>query len=141
MPCNTISLAIACAGAAARIMQVLQSSLALQSCHMLVNGPKGYSEKEKPPLPAGQPPASPTSLFVQKEMREPTATSYSSSRPLGMALKLSHPGQLFKTKGGDRTVEIQRCSYMQLTGGWLSAYILSWVLVSWVYVYLLILPY
>lgn len=53
MPCSTISLAISWTGAAARITQVLWSSLGLQSCHMLINGPKGSPEKEKQPLPAG----------------------------------------------------------------------------------------
>lgn len=43
-------------------------------------------------------------------------------RPSGMALKLSHSGQLFKMKGGDGAVQIWLCSSSSLraTSGWVA---------------------
>lgn len=91
MPCRIVSLAILWAGAAARITQVQWSSLGLQLCHMLINGPKGPPEKEKQP----QPRASPSILFVQKEKCEQTATSYSSEIQTGPSQGFRHGAETF----------------------------------------------
>lgn len=77
MPC--VTLAVCWPGAAAKVTQVLWSSLGpLPSCHKLLNRPKGSPEKEKQPLPAQQPSPSPSFLVVQKEKCGQTASSYSS---------------------------------------------------------------
>lgn len=86
----------------------------------MINIPRGPLEKEKQPLPTGQPLASPA-LFLSKrrsmsKMSLPTTLMFKLvlPRPLGIAVKHTCSGQLVKTKGGDRAAQISLCSCSSL---------------------------
>lgn len=109
-------------------------------------GQKGLLKRRSSPSPLGSH-QHPQALFVQKEKCEQTATSCYSSRILtGSSQAFGHGTDTFFFKIAVQNERWRQSSsdlaaYVQLVGEWLSAYILSRVLVCWVFVYLPILPY